>query len=122
MAYISFLISHVPTAHSFFQKKSILINPTQNLEAVFLRLHNHFTAYRKAAFQRTPEKENEGDLPAVLVPCARDESRTHTSQLTLAPETSASTISPPALEVDCKYTEYLRNRKQNQARIHNLVT
>ena len=28
---------------------------------------------------------------------ARDESRTHTSQLTLAPETSASTISPPAL-------------------------
>ena len=148
MAYISFLISHVPPAHSFFQKKSILINPTQNLEAVlnclfedfspqrtfqtiqnsflvqlvFLRLHNHFTAYRKAAFQRTPEKENEGDLPAVLVPCARDESRTHTSQLTLAPETSASTISPPALEVDCKYTEYLRNRKQNQARIHNLVT
>ena len=54
--------------------------------------------------------------------CARDESRTHTSQLTLAPETSASTISPPALEVDCKYTEYLRNRKQNQARIHNLKT
>ena len=38
MAYISFLISHVPPAHSFFQKKSILINPinpTQNLEAVF---------------------------------------------------------------------------------------
>ena len=88
----------------------------------FLRLHNHFTAYRKAAFQRTPEKENEGDLPAVLVPCARDESRTHTSQLTLAPETSASTISPPALEVDCKYTEYLRNRKQNQARTQNLKT
>ena len=29
---------------------------------------------------------------------ARDESRTHTSQLTLAPETSASTISPPALK------------------------
>ena len=27
---------------------------------------------------------------------ARDESRTHTSQLTLAPETSASTIPPPA--------------------------
>ena len=38
---------------------------------------------------------------------ARDESRTHTSQLTLAPETSASTISPPALEVDCKDTDYL---------------
>ena len=35
MVYISFLISHVPPAHSFFQKKSILINPTQNLEAVF---------------------------------------------------------------------------------------
>lgn len=47
--------------------------------------------------------------------CARDESRTHTSQLTLAPETSASTISPPALEVDCKDTDYLRNCKQNQA-------
>ncbi len=31
MVYISFLISHVPPAHSFFQKKSILINLTQNL-------------------------------------------------------------------------------------------
>ena len=43
--------------------------------------------------------------------CARDESRTHTSQLTLAPETSASTISPPAPghsdEMDCKYTKFL---------------
>ena len=29
MVYISFLISHVPLAHSFFQKKSILINLTQ---------------------------------------------------------------------------------------------
>ena len=38
MAYISFLISHVPPAHSFFQKKPILINPTQNLEAVFFTL------------------------------------------------------------------------------------
>ncbi len=28
MVYISFLISHVPPAHSFFQKKSILINLT----------------------------------------------------------------------------------------------
>ena len=109
MAYISFLISHVPPAHSFFQKKSILINPTQNLEAVFLRLHNHFTAYRKAAFQRTPEKENEGDLPAVLVPCARDESRTHTSQLTLAPETSASTISPPAQQIGMQIYEFFLN-------------
>ena len=37
MAYISFLISHVPPAHSFFQKKSILINPTQNLvQLIFL--------------------------------------------------------------------------------------
>ncbi len=34
MVYISFLISHVPPAHSFFQKKSILINLAQNLEAV----------------------------------------------------------------------------------------
>ncbi len=34
MVYISFLISHVPPAHSFFQKKSILMNLTQNLEAV----------------------------------------------------------------------------------------
>ena len=31
MVYISFLISHVPPAHSFFQKKYILINLTQNL-------------------------------------------------------------------------------------------
>ena len=39
MAYISFLISHVPPAHSFFQKKPILINPTQNLEAVFFHAY-----------------------------------------------------------------------------------
>ena len=38
------------------------------------------------------QRYSEADL------CARDESRTHTSQLTLAPETSASTISPPAPE------------------------
>ena len=31
MVYISFLISHVPPARYFFQKKSILINLTQNL-------------------------------------------------------------------------------------------
>lgn len=31
MVYISFLISHVPLARSFFQKKFILINLTQNL-------------------------------------------------------------------------------------------
>ena len=29
MVYISFLISHVPPAHSFFQKKSILMNLAQ---------------------------------------------------------------------------------------------
>ena len=49
--------------------------------------------------------------------CARDESRTHTSQLTLAPETSASTISPPApghfAEMDCKYTKNLDIQKIN---------
>ena len=39
MVYISFLISHVPPAHSFFQKKSILINLTQNLvQLIFLTL------------------------------------------------------------------------------------
>ena len=39
MVYISFLISHVPPAHSFFQKKSILINLTQNLvQLIFKRL------------------------------------------------------------------------------------
>ena len=31
MVYISFLISHVPPAHYFFKKKSILINLTHNL-------------------------------------------------------------------------------------------
>ena len=41
MVYISFLISHVPPAHSFFQKKSILINLTQNLvQLIFLCLLN----------------------------------------------------------------------------------
>ena len=45
MVYISFLISHVPPAHSFFQKKSILINLTQNLvQLIFKRLlSNHVT-------------------------------------------------------------------------------
>ncbi|GEM_PF-3501822 len=39
MVYISFLISHVPPAHSFFQKKSILINLTQNLvQLIFKRI------------------------------------------------------------------------------------
>ena len=46
MAYISFLISHVPPAHSFFQKKSILINPTQNLEAVLNCLFEDFSPQR----------------------------------------------------------------------------
>ena len=32
------LISHVPPAHYFFQKKSILINLTQNLVQLFLTL------------------------------------------------------------------------------------
>ena len=31
MVYIPFLISRVPPVHSFFQKKSILMNLTQNL-------------------------------------------------------------------------------------------
>lgn len=44
-------------------------------------------------------------LPAVK--SARDETRTHTSQLTLAPETSASTIPPPAHQMDCKYSDFL---------------
>ena len=39
MVYISFLISHVPPAHSFFQKKYILINLAQNLaQLIFLTL------------------------------------------------------------------------------------
>ena len=39
MVYISFLISHVPPAHSFFQKKYILINLAQYLvQLIFLRL------------------------------------------------------------------------------------
>ena len=39
MVYISFLISHVPPAHSFFHKKSILTNLTQNLvQLIFQRL------------------------------------------------------------------------------------
>ena len=39
MLFISFLISHVPPAHSFFQKKSILINLAQNLvQLIFLTL------------------------------------------------------------------------------------
>ena len=43
MVYISFLISHVPPAHSFFQKKSMLINLTQNLvQLIFLRLLSRF--------------------------------------------------------------------------------
>ena len=42
MVYISFLISHVPPAHSFFQKKSILINLTQNLvQLIFFMLLKH---------------------------------------------------------------------------------
>ena len=36
---------------------------------------------------------------------ARDETRTHTGFTPLAPETSASTISPPAQE-DCKYKNF----------------
>ena len=40
---------------------------------------------------------------------ARDETRTHTGFTPLAPETSASTISPPALW-DCKYSNFLEIR------------
>ena len=44
-----------------------------------------------------------------FVCCARDESRTHTSQLTLAPETSASTISPPAQQIGMQIYEFFLN-------------
>ena len=44
-----------------------------------------------------------------LICCARDESRTHTSQLTLAPETSASTISPPAQQIWMQIYEFFLN-------------
>lgn len=44
-----------------------------------------------------------------LICCARDESRTHTSQLTLAPETSASTISPPAQQIGMQIYEFFLN-------------
>ncbi len=44
-----------------------------------------------------------------LICCARDESRTHTSQLTLAPETSASTISPPAQQIGLQIYEFFLN-------------
>ena len=42
MVYSSFLISHVPPAHSFFQKKYILINLAQNLVQLI------FYAYQEA--------------------------------------------------------------------------
>ena len=51
--------------------------------------------------------------------CARDETRTHTGFTPLAPETSASTISPPALGLDYKYTtfsENVRNCEKNIVR------
>ena len=38
MVYISFLISHVPPAHSFFQKTSILENTAKSLPTYFLTL------------------------------------------------------------------------------------
>ena len=38
MVYISFLISHVPPAHSFFKKTSILENTAESLPAYFLTL------------------------------------------------------------------------------------
>ena len=44
---------------------------------------------------------------------ARDESRTHTSQLTLAPETSASTISPPALGNGVQIYNFFQNIYDN---------
>ena len=43
MVYISFLISHVPPAHSFFQKKSILIRSCFELFEMFFEVKNlHF--------------------------------------------------------------------------------
>ena len=45
----------------------------------------------------------------VALSSARDETRTHTGFTPLAPETSASTISPPALW-DCKYSNFLEIR------------
>jgi len=36
--YISFLISYVPPAHSFFQKNHILENTAKSLSTYFLRL------------------------------------------------------------------------------------
>ena len=68
MVYISFLISHVPPAHSFFQKKSILINPTQNLvQLIFLRLLNPQlkrmpqTKLSRASDQTSPEVLEKSD-------------------------------------------------------------
>ena len=48
MVYIPFLISHVPPAHSFFQKKSILINLAQNL--VQLIFFNAYLIYKSSHF------------------------------------------------------------------------
>ena len=48
MVYISFLISHVPPAHSFFQKKSVLINLTQNLvQLIFFTLTKQIQKERR---------------------------------------------------------------------------
>ena len=52
MVYISFLISHVPPAHSFFQKKSILINLTQKLvQLIFNAYLRKMTTGWMKAFQ-----------------------------------------------------------------------
>ena len=44
---MSFLISHVPPAHSFFQKKSILENTAKSLPTNFLALTKQ---YRQSAY------------------------------------------------------------------------
>ena len=61
--------------------------------------------------------------------CARDESRTHTSQLTLAPETSASTISPPAHRIGLQSYLFFSNKQvsviqrssNNDIELHSLL-
>ena len=42
MGYISFLISHVPPAHSFFQKKPILIRSCFELFEMFFEVKEIF--------------------------------------------------------------------------------
>ena len=67
MVYISFLISHVPPAHSFFQKKSILINPTQNLvQLIFLRLLSRFKKKEGWSTRNQPSILNHNILFSIM--------------------------------------------------------